>query len=117
MLLGIVVSRFEIMQLLLQVGDLRFHIGCFLGLTSLYILGGGKDKPIVMLTEAAGSRTCEHVPHLAHSVIYGRVLGQSVELTRGELQHPVLTVFRRNLRTDDAKLLLCECRLLLNLLQ
>ena len=46
MLLGVVVGRFEIMQLLLQIGDLRFHVGCFLGLTSLYILGGGKDKPI-----------------------------------------------------------------------
>lgn len=53
-LLGVVVGRLEVVQLLLQIGDLGLHIGGFLGLTSLDFLGGGKDEPIAMLAEAAG---------------------------------------------------------------
>lgn len=97
MLLGVVVGSFQVMQLLLQIGDLGLYIDSFLGLTRLDILGGGKDEPIVMLTEAAGSKYMGDVPHLAHSIIYGRILRQGVELTRGELQHAILTVFRRDL--------------------
>lgn len=84
MLLAVLVGRFQIIELLVQIGKFCLYIARFLRLSGLDFLGRGQDKP----TDAAvitGNRDRWILrlvlnSHLSYSIIHRSVLRQGVDL-------------------------------------
>lgn len=68
-LLAVLVSCLEVVEFLFQVRDLRLHIHCFLGLSSLDILGGSEYEPIAMVSRGCPAMRCE-ISHILPTPSY-----------------------------------------------
>lgn len=55
MLLAVLVGCVKVVQLLLQVGNLRFHFHCLLGLTSLDVFSRSQNKPVDIVSRGDSS--------------------------------------------------------------
>lgn len=111
MLVAVLVRGLQIMQLLIQIGELLLAVLALFRVLDLDIWDCRPDEPAACQPVPVSRHHGHHgtpCSHLPHTTIHRRLLRQRIHLRVRQLQHAALAVLRRDLGAHDAQLLLGE---------